>query len=117
VRANGTALEARDLDTGEALLRRPRRSGNLLLIWRAGTIWTVNLVERYVGPRLDVDPLTFQHRVNGAYARLDLAAQRSLGEHVAPYLRLENLLGRRYMEVLGYPALGRTVVGGVALRF
>ena len=31
--------------------------------------------------------------------------------------RIENLFDEKYTEVLGFPALGRTFYGGVALRF
>jgi vitamin B12 transporter len=117
LRANGTYLDAKDLDTGTALLRRPKQSGNLIGIWRPASAWTLSATERYVGPRLDVDPVTFGNRTNPAYARFDLGTAYSVRSWVEPYLRLENVLGRRYEEVLGYPALGRVVAGGATFHF
>jgi outer membrane cobalamin receptor len=37
--------------------------------------------------------------------------------HVEPFLRIDNALGERYQEVLGYAALRRNIVGGVRLTW
>ncbi|HEY0781906.1 MAG TPA: TonB-dependent receptor, partial [Thermoanaerobaculia bacterium] len=57
-RLNGTYLEALDLETGLALLRRPRHGANLQLIARPGE-WTLSATGRFVGERADLDPATF----------------------------------------------------------
>jgi len=36
---------------------------------------------------------------------------------VAPFLRIENLLNSRYQEILGYPALSRSIHGGLRLQW
>jgi vitamin B12 transporter len=118
LRANGTYLDATNLDTGLALLRRPRKSGNLIATWRPGEQrWIFNLVERYVGRRADIDPATFAQVQNPGYERLDLAMQWRPSPTLAPYFRVQNLAGRRYSEVLGFPAPRRQLIGGVAMHF
>jgi vitamin B12 transporter len=116
-RANATYLDTEDLATGLALLRRPRKSANLVLTLTPGPRWTVAWTERYVGDRPDVDAITFDRRTNPGYLRTDLAASYALKPWLSPYARVENLTDRRYAEALGFPAPGRTLIGGVAVRF
>jgi vitamin B12 transporter len=111
---NGTRLDAIDEDTGLELLRRPKWSSNLVLSVRPAD-WTFNLTGRYVGERADLDPVTGAPATDPGYLRLDLAARWQVLRRVAPFARVENLADRRYSDVLGYPAPGRTFIGGVAL--
>jgi len=115
-RWNGTWLDAEDRDTGLPLLRRPKRSSNLVLSVRP-TAWTFNLTGRWVGERADVDSVTFARAENPGYLRFDLAAQWQAWEHVAPYARVENAADREYQAVLGFPSPGRTWIGGLAVEF
>ncbi len=112
LRANVTRLDAKDLVTGLALLRRPRWSANLILTG-APMPWRWSLTGRYVGSRPDVDPVSFARRTNPAYMRWDLSLGRSVGHGLEPYLEVRDLTGERYSEALGFPAPGRTFVGGV----
>lgn len=113
---SATWLETEDLDTGLELFRRPEQSSALVLTARPGD-WTLNLEGRYVGERADVDAFTFQRTENPDYLRVDLAARwRALG-WLAPYARVQNVADEEYEEVLGYPAPGRTLIGGVAVEF
>jgi len=116
VRLDGTYLDAVDQTTGLALLRRPKRSGSLVLALTPRR-WTLSATERVVGERPDVDPVTFARRTNPGYQRLDLAASYQALPWLAPYARIENVADRAYAEALGFPAPGRTVIGGVAVTF
>lgn len=116
LRWNGTLLETEDLETGQVLLRRPRESSNLVVSY-APEGWSTSLTGLYVGDREDVDPITFDRTVNEAYFRLDVAARWRPGTRLAPYARIENLLGEEYQPALGFPAPGRTLVVGVATSF
>ena len=116
-RLDATYLDAENLDTGQPLTRRPRHSASLVLTWAPGAGaalagWTLNAVAAYTGDRTDVGAVELP-----GYATLDLAAAWSARPWLAPYLRLENLLDRRYEEAAGFPAPGRALVGGLALRF
>ncbi len=113
---NATLQNTEDQDTGLELLRRPRRSANLVLSARPGP-WTLSLVSRYVGERADFDPFTFGRTVNPSYARFDLAVRWRARSWLSPYARVENLADRQYSEALGFPSPGRTVIGGLALGF
>ena len=113
---NGTWLNTEDLDTGLELLRRPKRSANLVLSARPGP-WTLSLAGRYVGDRADVDPVTFLRTVNPGYTRFDLAARWKALSWLAPYARVENLTDKRYSQALGFPSPGRTLIGGLSFDF
>ncbi|MFL6199093.1 MAG: hypothetical protein ACJ76J_07950, partial [Thermoanaerobaculia bacterium] len=79
--------------------------------------WVFNLEERYVGDRADADAATFERTENPDYLRLDLAARWHALKWLAPYARIQNATDEEYEEVLGYPAPGRTLIGGVAVEF
>jgi vitamin B12 transporter len=113
LRWNGTFLDTEDLDTGEALLRRPRESSNLQLSYTPPG-WVASFTGQWVGDREDVDPISFERTVNEGYYRFDLAARWRPGSRLAPYARIENLSGEQYQAALGFPAPGRTLVVGVA---
>jgi len=115
-RLNSTWLDAKDETTGLALLRRPKRSSNLVLALTPRR-WTFSLTGRVVGDRPDVDPVTFANRTNPGYQRWDVAASYQLLDWLAPYARVENVADRAYAQALGFPAPGRTVIGGVAVNF
>lgn len=116
VRLAGTYLEAEDRDSGLRLLRRPREAASLVVTARPGS-WTLTATGRYVGRRPDIDPLTFARAESPSHMRLDLAARYRLSDRLAPYARVENVADRDYAEALGFPAPGRTLVGGVSVRF
>jgi TonB-dependent vitamin B12 receptor len=116
LRWNATLLETEDLETGLPLLRRPERTSNLVATFYPEP-FTVNATIRYVGERADVDPITFDRSVNPAYLRLDLAAEWQVTGRIAPYARIENVADEEYAEALGFPAPGRTLVGGLEVAF
>jgi vitamin B12 transporter len=112
---NATRMKAEDRITGLELLRRPKWSSNLVLSIRPGD-WTFNLEGRYVGERPDVDPITFQRAENTDYLRVDLAARWKALPWLSPYARVQNVADEEYQEILGYPAPGRTLIGGFAVE-
>lgn len=109
----GTYLDAEDEATGLELLRRPRESASLSLGWRPAP-WSWRLLVTHVGERADLDPATFARASNEPYTTIDLMVRWSR-PRIEPYARLLNLADERYEEVLGFPAPGRTLIGGVAL--
>jgi vitamin B12 transporter len=99
---------------GEPLLRRPANQGSLSAQlsfprWSAGA----TLVR--VGERADSDFVGLGLTRNAAYTRLDARARVRLADSVEAFVAGENLTGARYQDVLGYPALGVSVRGGVRL--
>jgi vitamin B12 transporter len=112
---NGTLLNAVDETTDQELLRRPKGSANLILTLAPGD-WNFNLAGRYEGRRADLDPVSDATTTNPGYVRLDVAGRWQALHWLAPYARIQNLANRHYDEVLGYPSLGRTLFGGVAVQ-
>ena len=106
------------LQVGRWLLRRPRHSGSVQVLWNWKRM-NVTSTTVFVGRRQDSDfvgldpPLIW----NNGYTDSDLTwSYRSFG-HVTYYGRVGNLLNQKYMEVLGYPALKLTYRAGIRLEF
>jgi vitamin B12 transporter len=100
---------------GQSLLRRPRHQGT---VWVRGDVGRLavgaNLVA--VGRRADSDFVGLGLTENAGYTRVDLRVRYSLGSVLELFVAGENIFDARYQEVLGYPALGRSVRGGIRLR-
>jgi vitamin B12 transporter len=116
---DGTILVSGDsfdpvYEAGQGLLRRPRHSASLSARGRAGRL-SGGLSLMLVGRRTDSDFLGLGLTGNPGYARLDARVRFDLGRGLEAFAVGENLGGRGYQEALGYPALGRSLRGG--LRF
>jgi outer membrane cobalamin receptor len=124
LRAAYTLLDGEILESGNAadpiyaagqpLLRRPRHQGSLTAGWRSPRL-SLGATLLLVGERADSDFSALGLTSNEGYARLDLRGRLALGRGLELLAAAENALDREYMEVLGYPALGRAV--RVALRY
>ncbi len=102
-------------EAGTPLLRRPRHQGSLSARWSGGRVsGGATLV--LVGKRADSDFLGLDLKENGGYARLDVRLRVRLVRGLEAFLVAENLLDREYQEVLGYPALGRSLRAGLRFR-
>ena len=120
--ANYTWLKADDqqVAAGTQLreVRRPRHSGTVSADYAAGRI-SIGTAASYVGARDDVDFDFFP----SPRVRLDdyVLVSARVGYRITPAIeafgRVENLGNARYQDVVGYATLGRTVFGGVRLRF
>ena len=100
---------------GQKLLRRPGNSG-AVAIAVSPKRWSFVAGGRFMGERNDVDS-NFQVARNPNYENFYLSASYDAGRHVTPILRLDNVLNESYQEALGYPALSRSIVGGVRVRW
>ena len=117
LRLGGMRLDAEDRTSGARLRNRPRSTAHLVAIARPGDA-VLSAVVSWVGERINVFPeFPYADTVNPAYATLDLAASWELRKGIAPYARLLNALDREYEAVLGFPASGRTLIGGVRLEW
>ncbi len=113
----GTILESpSDFDpiyaVGQPLLRRPAHQAafSAAYTFPRGTLGATVV---YVGERADSDFVGLGLTTNAAYTRVDARARLRLVGPLEAVLAADNLTGARYQEVLGYPALGRTVRAGV----
>jgi vitamin B12 transporter len=112
---SGDAFDNPVYAVGRSLLRRPRHQGALSARWRSGRVG-LGMDVVLVGRRADSDFLSLGLEDNRGYTRLDARARVSLARGIEAVLLGENLLDRRYQEVLGYPALGRSVRVGLRYR-
>ena len=106
------------LEAGRWLLRRPRHSGSLQVLWSWRRM-TVTSTTVFVGRRQDSDFIGLEPPLiwNNGYTDSDLSwSYRSFG-HMTYYGLVGNLFNQKYMEVLGYPALKQTYRAGIRLEF
>ena len=101
---------------GSPLLRRPRHSGYLDLRWKPGR-WTFGASGILVGRRVDSDFVGLGLMHNPGYGILNLLADFRITESISLYALGNNVLGKEYMEVLGYPALRASFRVGVRAGF
>ena len=105
---------------GRPLLRRPENQASLSAHWSAPR-WSAGLTLVYVGERADSDFVglglasdpAFR---NPSYTRLDARLRVRLAAALEAFAAADNLLDAEYQEALGFPALGRSVRGGLRLR-
>ena len=103
---------------GDALIRRPSHSGKVVVSYARPSSVSMGASVNFVGKRPDFDFAQFPSpRVTlPAYAKLDLSAQLPVIGLLRGGLRLsariENVLDKRYEDVLHYAAPGRTVLLG-----
>jgi outer membrane receptor protein involved in Fe transport len=106
---------------GQELFRRPRNSGAYNLTWHRGRL-TLNTNAYIRGPVLDIEPNLGTYAcvlgmqclfTNPHYIRADGGFSYRLPRGVEIYGRLDNVLNRKYEEVLGYPALPLNFLAGV----
>ena len=105
---------------GDALLRRPSHSGTIGLSYFDANGFNFGTTAAYVGQRPDLDFSQFPSpRVSlPAYTKVDVSGELPLlrrSTKLTLTARVENLLNRRYEDVLHFAAPGRTIlIGGRA---
>ena len=113
-RTSYTRLEARDLDSGAELLRRPRDKFTAQVDGTFLRDWTADLSAVYTGRRTDKDfsaPVARDVVLPGCW-RLDAALSYAVFSKTRLFLRLENILDAKYETVFGYGTPGFSVYGG-----
>ena len=110
-------IEAKDLvgDTLNSRIRRPEHSGNLGASYRFFNRFTAHTSLTLVGSRYDSGNSGIVR--NSGYAKWNLGLADDICKYCQVFVRCENLTDEKYSEVLGYPALGRTVIGGATVKF
>jgi vitamin B12 transporter len=101
---------------GQELPRRPRHSASVdfTAAVRRGF---VSVDTTFVGERQDSDGVGFGIVRNPGYQKIDIGGSYALRPSIDLILRVENLLNRRYEEVLGYTALPRNALVGMNVRW
>jgi outer membrane receptor protein involved in Fe transport len=101
---------------GQSLIRRPRHSGSLGLVWDCRKL-TFSSTTLYVGRRVDSDFLGLGLTSSSPYSKWDVALAYRLTRQLSFTSVFENVLDHRYMESLGFPALRATYRSGLRVRF
>lgn len=114
-RLQATRLTTKD-DAGAELLRRPKWSGAYHLFGAFKTWMRGSVSIRYVGERMDVDPVSFETATASDFVTADLALAFKASDRLEITVRSINLMDKDYEEVLGYPAHGRRVIAGVKIE-
>ena len=99
------------------LLRRPRYSASWTLNGTLSRKWSGDFTVLWVYSRDDVDPVTYQRAENDSYTTISLAVAWKAWGNLEITARALNILDKEYQEVLGYPAPGRRIMGGLRFDF
>jgi vitamin B12 transporter len=111
-----TYTDAKDKETGEQLLRRPKHKANLTFNLRLFKKTNVNLFIIHVGKRLDLFPYPTITEA-AAYTLFNLAASYQLSKNIEVFGRVDNLFGEDYEAVLGYGTPGRSAYIGIKATY
>ena len=114
---NYTYLTAMDDGTNARLLRRPRNSLNFTTSYQPIQPVTIALGGSWIVGREDIDPYTSATVDAPDYFTLRGNISWQIDEHVAVWLRGENITNVSYQPALGFPALGAGGYGGVKVQF
>ena len=109
-----------DLTEGQALLRRPKHSGNAVITWAKNGAGTFSVIATYVGDRPDLDFVQFPSPTVTlpAYTKLDIAASKDVVRDadgkgaISLTFRVENALDRKYEDVLHFRTPRRAFLFG-----
>ena len=112
--ASYTRLEAKDLDTQTALLRRPRDKFTGRLRLQAGSRVLITVTVNTLGARDDLEYSNWvTRRVKlEPFALLGASASWSVQKEVEVFLRLDNILNQAYELIRGYGTAGFSAYGG-----
>lgn len=113
----GSATFTNSEENGVTEIRRPDHTASLALIWtpQDGPL-SLAVSADHVGDRTDTDFGTFQTVTLDAYTLVGGQAGWRISDHVALYLRGENLLDQDYEDVFGYASAGRGLYLGLRLQ-
>jgi vitamin B12 transporter len=113
--ANWTSNDAEDA-AGQPRLRRPKNLGNFGVLYRAASE-RLALLANYRLTRDTIDTTFLGRAPLPDYEVLDLSVTFDASALLQIYGRVQNATDETYQEVVGYNTAGRSIYGGVRLRF
>jgi outer membrane receptor protein involved in Fe transport len=122
---NGASVALAPLQVGQPLLLQPRNSAGYNVTWRHGNLM-LNTNAYIRGSALDVEPNDGLYACDldlpclfsdKGYVRMDGGFSYRLPKGVEIYGRMDNMLDKKYEEVLGYPSLPFNFIAGVRYSF
>lgn len=114
---NYTYLTATNDTSQIRLVRRPRNSVNFTATWTPLPPLTLSMGGSWVVGRQDYNPVTFAQIEAPDYFVLRATATYRINKNMTVWMRGENLTDTNYQPVLGYPALGFGLYGGIKVSF
>lgn len=118
VRATYTNLRAIDETTGQRLLRRPKDTASLAIIYSGVANLEVEGRVTYVGERIDVQNDFPYSRVSMApYGKFDSRASYKVNDHLTVFARAENIANARYQQIRDYGTPGRSFYAGARVTW
>ena len=111
LRSTYTYQDAKDLDTGNQLLRRPRDKASFDTDYRFLEKAHVHVNVLMVGQKAD-----YANTV-AAYVMLNLAGSYDVHKNVQVFGRIDNVLNKHYEEVYGYGTSSVAGYGGVKVSY
>jgi outer membrane receptor protein involved in Fe transport len=122
---NGSSLVQAPFHVGQELIRRPKNSAGFNITWQRRRL-TLNTNAYLRGRTLDLEPNDGVYACSfglpclfpdKGYVVLNGGFSYRLTHGLEIYAHLNNLLDRKYEEVLGYPALPLNFLAGVKFTF
>ncbi|MDH4271048.1 MAG: TonB-dependent receptor [Candidatus Aminicenantes bacterium] len=112
-----TRLEARDKTGDTRLLRRPEDTLSARFAFSFLTRWTAAVSIDHVGRREDMNYSSWPALsvTLPAYSLLSAVVSFEAGRNLQPFIRLDNILNARYVQVYGYGSPRFSIQGGVRL--
>jgi vitamin B12 transporter len=119
VKLNYTYTQTEDKETKLELLRRPVSQSNLNINWDFLQKGNVNLNVSYIGEYKDIYFVGFspERATLGEYALVYIVTSYDLTESLKVFVKINNLLDRKYQEIVGYSVSGAAFYGGIKAVF
>jgi vitamin B12 transporter len=114
---NYTNTDAINAITGKRLTRIPEHAAFLEADWAVTDMIGLTASVRYNGAETDSVRASNPDGVVDSWTRFDLAGRYRVAEHVEFYARVENVADEHYQDIFGYGAPGRSIFGGIRVRF
>jgi vitamin B12 transporter len=116
LRVDHTFTIANDAVLHQELLHRPKHKATASTTWRATSELRFHAEVVYAGPRVDGnrDFSVPRMKANG-YTTANLAGSYDVTKDVTAFIRIDNLLDRRYQEPVGFLRPGLGIFAGVKI--
>lgn len=116
LRAGYTYTIARDEDTGEELLRRPKDKLTFTASWQADDKLKLSGSVNYLGPWADINPVTGANFTAPGYTTVNIAANYAATDRITVFGRIDNLFNVKYEDPSGYLRPGLGVFAGLRVN-
>jgi vitamin B12 transporter len=101
VQAEYAYTDAVDEGAGTQMLRVPRNTGSISLLWNSGP-WEADLTVRAEGKDADIDPSTFVPTPRPGFVLADISGSYAISPRLQITARVTDVANTHYQEVLGY---------------